>query len=75
MSQTFHGSFVAMVTPFRNGKVDGAKLKELVKTGKLPAMRTKVGKRQCWKIDVSTAERDPQGDMFEQKITARSGGS
>ena len=30
MSQTFHGSFVAMVTPFRNGKVDGAKLKELV---------------------------------------------
>jgi excisionase family DNA binding protein len=47
----------------------------LVKTGKLPAMRTKVGKRQCWKIDVSTAERGPQGDMFEQKITARSGGS
>jgi 4-hydroxy-tetrahydrodipicolinate synthase len=30
MSQTFHGSFVAMVTPFRNGKVDEAKLKELV---------------------------------------------
>jgi len=47
----------------------------LVKTGKLPAMRTKVGKRQCWKIDVSTAERGPQGDMFEQMITAGSGGS
>ena len=30
MSQRFHGSFVAMVTPFRNGKVDEAKLKELV---------------------------------------------
>jgi 4-hydroxy-tetrahydrodipicolinate synthase len=30
MSQTFQGSFVAMVTPFRNGKVDEAKLKELV---------------------------------------------
>ena len=30
MSQTFQGSFVAMVTPFRNGKVDEAKLGELV---------------------------------------------
>jgi len=30
MSQTFQGSFVAMVTPFQNGKVDEAKLKELV---------------------------------------------
>jgi hypothetical protein len=42
---------------------------------KLPAMRTKVGKRQCWKIDVSTAEGGPQGDMFEQKLSGRSGGS
>jgi 4-hydroxy-tetrahydrodipicolinate synthase len=30
MSQQFVGSFVAMVTPFRNGKVDEAKLRELV---------------------------------------------
>ena len=30
MSQTFQGSFVAMVTPFRNGKVDEAKLREIV---------------------------------------------
>jgi 4-hydroxy-tetrahydrodipicolinate synthase len=30
MSQTFQGSFVAMVTPFRNGTVDEAKLRELV---------------------------------------------
>ena len=30
MSQTFQGSFVAMVTPFWNGKVDEAKLGELV---------------------------------------------
>jgi len=30
MSQTFQGTFVAMVTPFRNGKVDEAKLRELV---------------------------------------------
>lgn len=47
----------------------------LVKTGKLPAMRAKVGKRPCWKIDVSTAERGPQRDLFEQKRTAGSGGS
>lgn len=30
MSQTFRGSFVALVTPFRDGKVDEAKLRELV---------------------------------------------
>ncbi len=30
MSARFHGSFVAMVTPFRQGKVDEAKLRELV---------------------------------------------
>ncbi|HEY7539804.1 MAG TPA: 4-hydroxy-tetrahydrodipicolinate synthase [Methylomirabilota bacterium] len=30
MSQTFQGSFVAMVTPFRNGKVDEATLRDLV---------------------------------------------
>src|SRR5262249_49471641 len=30
MSQTFQGSLVAMVTPFRNGKVDDAKVRELV---------------------------------------------
>jgi 4-hydroxy-tetrahydrodipicolinate synthase len=30
MSQTFQGSFVALVTPFRNGKVDEATLRELV---------------------------------------------
>jgi 4-hydroxy-tetrahydrodipicolinate synthase len=30
MSQAFQGSIVALVTPFRNGKVDEAKLRELV---------------------------------------------
>jgi 4-hydroxy-tetrahydrodipicolinate synthase len=30
MSARFQGSFVALVTPFRNGKVDEAKLRELV---------------------------------------------
>jgi len=30
MSARFQGSFVAMITPFRNGKVDDAKVRELV---------------------------------------------
>ena len=30
MNPLFTGSFVALVTPFRNGKVDEAKLRELV---------------------------------------------
>jgi 4-hydroxy-tetrahydrodipicolinate synthase len=30
MSYAFHGSLVAMVTPFRNGEVDDAKVRELV---------------------------------------------
>jgi 4-hydroxy-tetrahydrodipicolinate synthase len=30
MSATFSGSFVALVTPFRNGKIDEAKVRELV---------------------------------------------
>ncbi|HEV8616464.1 MAG TPA: 4-hydroxy-tetrahydrodipicolinate synthase [Methylomirabilota bacterium] len=30
MSTTFSGSFVALVTPFRNGKIDEAKVRELV---------------------------------------------
>jgi 4-hydroxy-tetrahydrodipicolinate synthase len=30
MRRTFHGSIVALVTPFRNGEVDEAKLRELV---------------------------------------------
>jgi hypothetical protein len=46
----------------------------LVKTGKLPAIRTKVGKRPCWKIDLSKAERGPQRDLFDQNTSARSGG-
>jgi hypothetical protein len=38
----------------------------LVNTGKLRAMRTKVGKRQCWKIDLSSADRGPQVELFDQ---------
>jgi excisionase family DNA binding protein len=38
----------------------------MVKTGKLPAMRTVVGKRRCWRIDVSSATCGRQTDIFDQ---------
>ena len=47
----------------------------LVKTGKIAAMRTKVGKRPCWKIDVSTAENGRQPDLFEQNSNQVRGGT
>ncbi|MCP3985263.1 MAG: recombinase family protein [bacterium] len=37
-----------------------------VKTGKLPAVRTTIGKRRCWRIDVSSTTLGRQADMFEQ---------
>jgi excisionase family DNA binding protein len=36
----------------------------LVKRGKLPAVRVKVGTRQYWKIDVNTVDCGLQGRMF-----------
>jgi len=37
----------------------------LVKTGKLNAVRTTVGKRQCWRIDVVSATCGQQRDLFD----------
>jgi len=36
----------------------------MVKRGKLPAMRTKVGKRTVWRIDVSSTDCGKQDDLF-----------
>lgn len=38
----------------------------LVKTGKLEAVHTTVGKRRCWRIDVRTTSCGAQEDMFDQ---------
>jgi DNA invertase Pin-like site-specific DNA recombinase len=41
----------------------------LVKAGKLPAMRTKVGNRRCWKIDVTSADLEDctgRSGLFDQ---------
>ena len=38
----------------------------LVKHGKLKAVRTKVGKRECWRIDVSAATCGLQSELFDK---------
>jgi excisionase family DNA binding protein len=38
----------------------------LVKRGKLTAVRTKVGKRQCWRIDVSSTDCGRQRGLFDR---------
>jgi excisionase family DNA binding protein len=38
----------------------------LVKRGQLKAMRTKVGKRECWRIDVSSATCGRQSELFDK---------
>ena len=40
----------------------------LVNRGKLPAVRTKVGNRPCWRIDVSSATCGPQHGLFDHMI-------
>jgi hypothetical protein len=47
----------------------------LVKTGKLPAMRTVVGKRQVWKIDVSSDTYRRQLGLFRDRESATLGDS
>jgi excisionase family DNA binding protein len=42
----------------------------LVRTGKLPAMRTKVGTSARWRIDVSTATCAAQQELFDPKDNA-----
>lgn len=42
----------------------------LVKQGRLPAVRTTVGKRECWRIDVSSADCGRQPDLFEANSKA-----
>lgn len=40
----------------------------LVKQGKLRAVRTTVGKRECWRIDVSSADCGLQPELFDSMI-------
>jgi DNA invertase Pin-like site-specific DNA recombinase len=47
----------------------------LVNTGKLPAVRTTVGKRQVWRIDVSSNTYKRQMELFEGSESAPPGDS
>jgi excisionase family DNA binding protein len=44
----------------------------LVRTGKLKAVRTTVGKRRCWRIDVSSADSGREPGLFDQTGTGDS---
>jgi excisionase family DNA binding protein len=44
----------------------------LVKAGKLQAVRTTVGKRTCWRIDVRSATCGRQAQLFDQTSNAKS---
>lgn len=43
----------------------------LVKQGKLDAVRTRVGKRQCWPIDISSATCGRQANLLDQMSTSQ----
>jgi len=45
----------------------------LVKSGKLKARRTRVGKRQCWIIDVSSVDCGPQKSLFDPMTNDQGG--
>jgi len=58
----------------RLGRSKGS-VAHLVNTGKLPAVRTTVGKRQVWRIDVSSDTYSDQAGIFEDHETATPGDS
>jgi excisionase family DNA binding protein len=43
-----------------------ARVAQLVRSGKLKAVRSVVGKRQCWRIDVSSADCAKQRDLLDR---------
>lgn len=47
----------------------------LVKAGKLDAMRATVGKRRCWRIDVSSTTYAQQKDLLNQTDNANTSGA
>ncbi|MCP3985055.1 MAG: recombinase family protein [bacterium] len=59
-------SWVGLNEAARRLGVSSSQAAYWVKTGKLPAVRTTIGKRRCWRIDVSSTTLGRQSDMFEQ---------
>ena len=59
--------WVGLIEASRRLGLSKQRVAHLVKTGKLPAMRTTVGKRQCWRIDVRSAACGRQADLLDPK--------
>jgi excisionase family DNA binding protein len=51
--------------------VSTSRVVDLVRRGKLRAVHTRVGKRRCWKVDVSVGEFARQADLFEETRSDR----
>jgi len=63
--------WVGLIEAARRLGVGKSQVAYLVKQGKVPAVRTCVGKRSCWRIDVSSATCGRQADLFDQMITGQ----
>jgi hypothetical protein len=66
--------WVGLIEASRQLGLSKQRVADLVNSGKLKAIRTKVGNRACWKIDVSSAESAEyarQRALFDQKNNGR----
>lgn len=66
--------WVGIIEASRQLGLSKQRVADLVNSGKLKAIRTKVGNRACWKIDVSSAESAEyarQRALFDQKNNGR----
>jgi hypothetical protein len=68
-------NWVGLTEASRRVGISKQRIVYLVKTGKLNAVRTKVGKRQCWRIDVDSATCGKQNDLFDQTINEQTKGA
>ena len=59
--------WVGLVEAARRLGVSKQLVAHKVKTGQLPAVRTKIGKRTCWRIDVSSATFGRQAELVYPK--------
>jgi DNA invertase Pin-like site-specific DNA recombinase len=63
---TAPASWVGVTEAARRLGLSTSHVTYLVKHGQLPAIRTTVGKRTCWRIDITAATCDGQPALFEQ---------
>jgi len=66
--------WVGLIEASRQLGLSKQRVADLVNSGKLKAIRTKIGNRPCWKIDISSAdsaEYARQRELFDQKNNGR----